>query len=71
MGDHAQFSGTSMASPHATGVAALVRGKNPSLMPDQVRQVLRSSADDKGAAGWDPQYGYGRVNALKAVTSTP
>ncbi len=71
VGDHAQFSGTSMASPHATGVAALVRGKNPSLTPDQVRQVLRSSADDKGAAGWDPQYGYGRVNALKAVTSTP
>lgn len=71
VGDHAQFSGTSMASPHASGVAALVRGKNPSLTPDQVRQVLRSSADDKGAAGWDPQYGYGRVNALKAVNSTP
>jgi serine protease len=71
VGDHAQFSGTSMASPHASGVAALVTGKNPSLTPDQVRQVLRSSADDKGAPGWDPQYGYGRVNALEAVTATP
>ncbi len=71
VGDHAMFSGTSMASPHASGVAALVRGKNPSLTPDQVRQILRASADDKGAPGWDPLFGYGRVNALKAVTATP
>jgi serine protease len=71
IGDYAQFSGTSMASPHASGVAALVRGKNPSLSPDQVREILRASADDRGTAGWDPLYGYGRVNALKAVTATP
>jgi serine protease len=71
IGDHAQFSGTSMASPHASGVAALVRGKNPSLSPDEVRQVLRSSADDRGPAGWDPLYGYGRVNAFRAVSATP
>jgi subtilisin family serine protease len=71
VGDHAQFSGTSMASPHVTGVAALVTGKNPTLSPDQVRAALRSSADDKGAAGWDPQYGYGRVNARQAITATP
>jgi subtilisin family serine protease len=70
-GDYALLSGTSMASPHASGVAALVRGKNPSLTPDQVRAILRSSVDDKGAPGWDPLYGYGRVNALKAVTATP
>jgi len=70
-GDYAQFSGTSMASPHASGVAALVRGKNSSLNPDQVRQIMRASADDKGVAGWDPQYGYGRVNALAAVKATP
>jgi len=70
-GDYAQFSGTSMASPHASGVAALVTGKNPSLTPDEVRQILRSSSDDKGVPGWDPQYGYGRVNALEAVTATP
>ena len=70
-GEHAQFSGTSMASPHVSGVAALVTGKNPSLTPDQVRQVLRSTAEDKGLSGWDPQYGYGRVNALNAVAATP
>jgi serine protease len=71
IGDHAQFSGTSMASPHASGVAALVTGKNPALTPDQVRQVLRSSADDRGLAGWDPLYGHGRVNARRAVEATP
>jgi subtilisin family serine protease len=70
-GDYALLSGTSMASPHATGVATLIRGKNPSLTPDQVRAILRSSSDDKGAPGWDPVFGYGRVNALKAVTATP
>jgi subtilisin family serine protease len=71
VGDYAMFSGTSMASPHVSGVAALVRGKNLSLAPDAVRQVLRSSADDRGVAGWDPLYGYGRVNARKAVAATP
>ena len=71
IGDHAQFSGTSMASPHASGVAALVTGKNPGLTPDQVRQILRSTADDRGLAGWDPLYGYGRVNARKAIAATP
>lgn len=67
VGNHAVFNGTSMASPHAAGVAALILGKNPSLTPDQVRQVLRESADDRGVPGWDPQYGYGRINARRAV----
>jgi serine protease len=71
-GNLAIFSGTSMASPHAAGVAALVLGKNPLLVPDQVREILRQSAEDLGVAGWDPQYGYGRVNARRAVEgSTP
>ena len=64
-------SGTSMASPHAAGVAALVLSKNPGLTPSQVRQVLRSSADDLGPGGWDPVFGYGRVNAKRAVQITP
>lgn len=64
-------SGTSMASPHATGVAALVLSRNPNLSPDQVRQVLRASAEDLGTPGWDPVFGYGRVNAKRAVQQTP
>jgi serine protease len=66
-GDQALLTGTSMASPHATGVAALIRGKDPSLSNDQVRQILRDSADDLGTPGWDPLFGYGRVNAKRAV----
>lgn len=70
-GNLAILSGTSMASPHAAGVAALVRGANPGLSPDEVRQILRASSEDLGVAGWDPQYGYGRVNARRAVEQTP
>lgn len=66
-GNLAIFSGTSMASPHAAGVAALVLGANPGIGVLDVRRILRESADDLGVAGWDPQFGYGRVNARRAV----
>ncbi len=69
-GNLAILSGTSMASPHAAGVAALVLSKNPRLTPDQVRTVLRGSANDLGAPGWDPLFGHGRVNARRAVEQT-
>jgi hypothetical protein len=48
-------------------VAALVISVNPSLTGAQVQNILKQSADDLGAPGWDPSYGYGRVNAYKAV----
>ena len=70
-GNLAIFSGTSMASPNASGVAALVLSKNPLLSPDEVRNVLRGSANDLGTPGWDPVFGYGRVNARRAVERTP
>jgi subtilisin family serine protease len=61
--------GTSMAAPHAAGVAALIVGQaGGSLKPSQVEAKLRSSADDLGQPGNDPFYGLGRVNAFKAVT---
>jgi subtilisin family serine protease len=67
MGNLLLASGTSMASPHAAGVAALIVNKNPSWSPVQVREKLRSSSNDLGVPGWDPVFGYGRINALKAV----
>jgi subtilisin family serine protease len=70
-GNLAVLSGTSMASPHASGVAALVLSKNPALTPDQVRAILRASSVDLGPAGWDPVFGYGRVQARNAVAQTP
>ncbi|MFT2008621.1 S8 family peptidase [Pontibacter sp. 13R65] len=63
--------GTSMAGPHAAGVAALIIGQNGGDMdPTQVLARMRASADDLGKPGRDPLYGYGRVNALRAVTLT-
>ncbi len=61
------YQGTSMATPHVAGVAALVRDINPALTPDEVRTVLRESAEDHGAAGWDSSYGYGIVDAYAAA----
>ena len=55
--------GTSMASPHVAGVAALIRAQHPEYSPEQVRQVLKNSADDIGAPGVDNQFGYGRLDA--------
>jgi subtilisin family serine protease len=69
-GNLAILSGTSMASPHAAGVAALILSKNPNLTPVQVRGILRSSSQDLGAPGWDPVFGHGRVNARRAVEQT-
>ena len=60
--------GTSMAAPHASGVAALIIGKNGgSMAPAEVERILRASADDLGKAGKDAVHGFGRVNAAKAV----
>ncbi|MFC2023107.1 S8 family serine peptidase [Chloroflexota bacterium] len=60
-------SGTSMASPHVAGVAALILWANPDWSNDQVRDQLRATADDLGATAWDPQYGYGLVDAAEAA----
>lgn len=60
--------GTSMAAPHASGVAALIIGKNGgSMKPAHVEAALRNSADDLGKPGNDDFYGAGRVNAFNAV----
>lgn len=58
--------GTSMATPHVAGVAALVYA-NGVHDPDAIREVLTGSASDLGAKGWDPVYGYGLVNPVAAL----
>jgi subtilisin family serine protease len=68
------FGGISSATPLAAGSAALVLSKNPALSWAQVRDILRNSADkidlagaNYNAQGFSLEYGYGRVNAHKAV----
>jgi serine protease len=59
--------GTSMACPHAAGVAALMLSVNPTLTPPQIEAIMQSTAEDLGAAGRDDLYGHGLVNALRCV----
>ncbi|MGS3185909.1 S8 family peptidase [Aeromonas taiwanensis] len=64
---YAYYSGTSMAAPHVTGVAALVWSQRLECSNDQLRQTLRSSAQDLGTLGRDNSYGYGLVQAKAAA----
>lgn len=61
------YAGTSMASPHVAGVAALVKSANPALGNDQIRGILETTAEDLGDPDWDPDFGYGLVDAYAAV----
>ena len=61
--------GTSFSAPIVAGAAALVLSVNPGLTGAQVTSILQKSADDLGPGGWDPSYGWGRVNAAKAVAT--
>lgn len=69
------FGGTSSATPLAAGVAALVLSANRTLTWDEVRDILRSTADKIDTArgayrrGYSLRYGFGRVNADAAVSS--
>jgi thermitase len=62
-------SGTSIAAPVASGVAALVLAVNPRLTAPQLTSILTLTADDLGVPGFDPYFGWGRVNASRAVAA--
>jgi beta propeller repeat protein len=63
-----RLAGTSMAAPHVAGLAALILSRNPELTNEEVRQILRVSADDVAAPGSDLFAGAGRINATEALT---
>ncbi|HEY4644159.1 MAG TPA: S8 family peptidase, partial [Bacteroidota bacterium] len=69
-GQYGTLSGTSMSSPVAAGVAALVKTLHPDWTPDQVGEQVRVSSDpiDELNPSFVRQIGFGRVNALRALT---
>jgi subtilisin family serine protease len=63
--------GTSMSCPHVAGLSALVRSQNPGFSNEEVRQVIRVSADDILEDGWDKYSGHGRIDAFQALQAGP
>ncbi len=70
-GGAAYQNGNSFAAPIVAGVAGLVISAASELTPAQVERVLIETAEDLGAPGKDPYYGYGRVDASRAVWLAP
>jgi len=66
-GTYSSSAGTSIAAPVVSGLAALVIAANPMLSNAQVKQLIEDYSDDLGALGFDTTYGWGRVNAYRAV----
>jgi len=66
-GGYGYWFGTSFASPIAAGVAALMLAVNPGLSATDLVNLIEQNADDLGTPGRDDAFGWGRVNAYRAV----
>ena len=61
------WGGTSMATPHVSGVAALLWSANPAWTNVEIREAMNATAIDLGTSGRDPIFGYGLVQAAAAL----
>ena len=62
------YSGTSMATPHVSGLAGLLFAQNPQRTNADVREIIEATTNDLGPLGADPFFGTGRINAYRAVS---
>ncbi|NVO20552.1 MAG: S8 family serine peptidase [Bacteroidetes bacterium] len=71
------WGGTSQATPHVAGLAALLKAQDNSRTPAEIKNILQKTAEDQvgdpseDTFGWDQYYGFGRVNAYDALTYNP
>lgn len=70
-GGYTQMSGTSMATPCAAGVCALMLSKNPSLLPEEVDEIMQNSVKPLGSQPKNNTYGTGRIDAMRCIENTP
>ncbi|WP_186763426.1 S8 family peptidase [Lentzea tibetensis] len=66
--DHIAFSGTSMATPHVAGAAAIVAQQHPDWRPEDIKSALRSTAKPATATVWEQ--GTGRIDLSRATKQT-
>ena len=67
---YASGSGTSFSTPLFCGVVAVLMSINPTLSADEIIEILKNTADDRGQPGWDPFFGWGRINFAAAAEAT-
>lgn len=65
--NYMKLSGTSMATPHVAGLAALILSNHPSWTPDQIRNSIDQKATDLGPKGIDDLYGHGLINPSSSL----
>jgi hypothetical protein len=70
-GGYERQEGTSMAAPQVAAASALLMSKYPEMTPAQIRNMIRQTAENMGAKGWDEHSGYGMLRIDRALAEKP